>query len=404
MNKIKTKRIKSKKEKMLIKFDIVFIIICLIIARMNMDVSIIGTVSQYFNIYNGNFFACINIILAILWMLIIIILNKCFVLIAIYLAYRISRMKVIKENSKYEVIDNIEYYRERFKDITPTEISLITDLEIETKKDISASILDLYQKGIVDFDKNIIIVKNEENILRQSQRQLVNMLKNNDFSKESISNFERCCIKEAKENNYIKEKVNKDSKPNFTKNNKLISISTMAFIISLIMACIFIISPSGEKWFKNMERFDKYLEDGKTEIQIIQDNEEAKELYIKIISESGPIILLSTIFIVTFFILIGTPIYRKTRRKIYNKVEANNRYERTKESKILVEQIAGMKNYIHDFSLLSEKDKEYVMLWEEFLIYAVVLEENETIIKDICNYKNINLNKFNDILNFKNLI
>ena len=38
-------------------------------------------------------------------------------------------------------------------------------------------------------------------------------------------------------------------------------------------------------------------------------------------------------------------------------------------------------------------------MWEYFLIYAVVLEENETIINDICKYKNINLNNFNNIKN-----
>jgi len=104
--------------------------------------------------------------------------------------------------------------------------------------------------------------------------------------------------------------------------------------------------------------------------------------------------------ITTFFILIGTPIYRMVRRKIYKTIEGNNRYERTKESKILVEQIAGIKNYIHDFSLLSEKDKENVVLWNDFLIYAVLLEENEKIIDDICQYKNIDLNKFNNVKDY----
>ena len=51
--------------------------------------------------------------------------------------------------------------------------------------------------------------------------------------------------------------------------------------------------------------------------------------------------------------------------------------------KILMEQVFGIKNFIHDFSLLSEKEKEEVMLWNEFLIYAIVLEENSIIINEI---------------------
>lgn len=398
MKEIKTKKIKSKKEKTLIKIDIVFILVCLIIVKMNMKVSILGTLFEYFKIYDGNFIAFINIILVILWMLVILLISKCVVLIAAYLAFRISRMKVIKENSRYEVIDNIEYYRDRFNNITPAEISLITDLEIETQKDISATILDLYQKGIIDFYENNIIVKNEDKVLRLSEQKLIEMIKNNNFSKENIDNWKNSCIKEAQENNYIKVKIDKEKRPNFSKNNMVINISTKLFIISLILSLVFLFTPAGEKWYASLDEFDnKYAQEEKTELEIIENNQEAKELYVKIISDSGPIMILSTVMIMTFFILIGTPIYRKVRRKIYNKIEVNNSYERTREGKILVEQIAGIKNYIHDFSLLSEKDKENIVLWEDFLIYAVLLEENEKIIDDICKYKNINLNNFNNI-------
>lgn len=403
MKEIKTKKIKSKKEKTLIKIDIVFILVCLIIVKMNMKVSIVGTLFEYFKIYDGNFIAFINILLAILWMLVILLISKCFVLIAAYLAFRISRMKVIKENSRYEVIDNIEYYRDRFNNITPAEISLITDLEIETKKDISATILDLYQKGIINFYEDNIIVKNEDKALRQSEQKLVEMIKNNNFSKENIDNWKNSCIKEAQENNYIKVKINKEKRPNFSKNNMVINISAKLFIISLILSLVFLFTPTGEKWYTSLDEFDnKYAQEEKTELEIIESNQEAKELYVKIISDSGPIMILSTVMIITFFVLIGTPIYRKVRRKIYNKIEVNNSYERTREGKILVEQIAGIKNYIHDFSLLSEKDKENIVLWEDFLIYAVLLEENEIIVKDIYKYRNINqkiLSNIKEVIN-----
>lgn len=401
MKQIKTKKIKSSKEKLLIKIDIIFIIICLIIVRLNLKVSFIETTFEYFKIYNDNFIGFINILLALFWLLIILLIGKCFILIAIYLAFRISRMKVIKENARYEVIDNIEYYRDRFNNITPTEISLITDLEIETKKDISATILDLYQKKIIDFTDDKIIVKREDNNLRQSEQKLVEMIKNNDFSKENIDYWKDCCIKEAIRDNYIIEKNNSEKGPNFFKNNIVINITAIMFIISLVLSCIFILGSTGEKLYSTIDEFDKkYSEKDRTELEVIINNEEAKEMYVKIISDSGPLIILSTIMITTFFILIGTPIYRMVRRKIYKTIEGNNRYERTKESKILVEQIAGIKNYIHDFSLLSEKDKENVVLWNDFLIYAVLLEENEKIIDDICQYKNIDLNKFNNIKDY----
>ena len=147
---------------------------------------------------------------------------------------------------------------------------------------------------------------------------------------------------------------------------------------------------------EELERKDSGNESYLT-MENFQNDEEAMNLFMEFIYNSLPLFMIGTILFTTIFILLATPIYRFVRRKIYNKVKVNYKFERTKESKILVEQIAGIKNYIHDFSLLSEKDKEHVMLWEDFLIYAILLEENEIIIKDICKYKNINLNNFNNI-------
>lgn len=49
----------------------------------------------------------------------------------------------------------------------------------------------------------------------------------------------------------------------------------------------------------------------------------------------------------------------------------------------MAECIYGMKNFIHDFSNLSEAHKEQVVLWDDYLVYAVVLEENQQIVKEI---------------------
>ena len=42
-----------------------------------------------------------------------------------------------------------------------------------------------------------------------------------------------------------------------------------------------------------------------------------------------------------------------------------------------------MKNFIHDYSNLSEVEKDALVLWDDYLIYAVVLEENKKIVEEI---------------------
>lgn len=128
-----------------------------------------------------------------------------------------------------------------------------------------------------------------------------------------------------------------------------------------------------------------------TDMEYLLEHPEEKELYMELLTAMSPLLLFGTILLISIYSIVFIPLYRFIKRITHKVTETKNRYERTNESNILVEQIAGIKNYIDDFSLLSEKEKEHVILWEDFLIYAILLEENENIIKDIFHYKNMNL-------------
>lgn len=398
MKQVKTKRIKSKKEKMFILYDLLFLALCIIIMQLRSKGSIIGQYIEYLKIFQGNGMGILNVSIGYFWMIGLGLIVNNFIWIAVYMAFRISRMKVIRENSKYRVIDNIEYFRDRFHNITPTEISLIADLEIETKKDLSAAILNLYQKQIIDFSDNQIVIKNENISMRQSEKILVEMIRSNDFFAESIQEWKAKCIEEAKADKYIREKKDTQKGPDFKKSKKIISICVILLISSVLIGGLYIFSPEGEEWSKQVDLLSEFDIEGQSETEMMQNNEEARDIYIELIAKAGPIMLATTIMFISLFTLIGIPIYRGVRRRIYNQVEVNNRFERTEEGEILVEQIAGIKNFIHDFSLLSEKEKESIVLWEDFLIYAVVLEENEKITKDIFRYKNVNLDIWKNMI------
>lgn len=58
-------------------------------------------------------------------------------------------------------------------------------------------------------------------------------------------------------------------------------------------------------------------------------------------------------------------------------------YKRTPSGEIYTEYIYGMKNFIHDYSNLSEAEKDSLVLWDDYLIYAVVLEENKKIVEEM---------------------
>lgn len=132
---MKVKKIRTKKEIKLIKMDIAFIILCLI--WTNISLIIFNKTNLIEIILNKRYLAEYNLKLAILmggFGSIYLFISKTYLIVIIYIAYRLSRGNVINQNRKYEVIENIEYYREMFENLSAAQISMIEDLEIEEKK------------------------------------------------------------------------------------------------------------------------------------------------------------------------------------------------------------------------------------------------------------------------------
>lgn len=81
------------------------------------------------------------------------------------------------------------------------------------------------------------------------------------------------------------------------------------------------------------------------------------------------------LFYIPYIMLMGIIIY----------IERAFKY--TKEERIIVNKIEGLRRYIKDFSILNEKDKiEYVYLWEDYFILAIALGLNKETINYFYNY------------------
>ena len=382
---MKTRRIKNKKMNIIYILDLIVLAIC--VSRTTFIYFIIGV---YGALKSFNYEPIIVFLLSFytVWLYLLLLIFKNFLIIAIYLAYRIPRVRIVKNNSKYEIIENITYYREKFKNITPAEISLLTDLEIERKKDLSASILDLYNRKLINFEGKKIIINNYSNTnLRESEKLLLSMLENKNYDSYNMKLWQDLCIKEAIEDNLIKE--------NKVKPFSRLSIVSKCFIVllvSLLLGVCYVATPQFQNNYKDKEKFDEIVENLKESevITLIKTDKDFRDLFLRTYSGAMPLAIIGIIVFTSIAALISMPIYLKVRKITYKIVDKKDKYDRTKEGKILVEQIAGMKNFIHEFSNLSDKEKEAVILWSDFLIYAVLLEENDKIVKDIFNYKKVN--------------
>ena len=89
------------------------------------------------------------------------------------------------------------------------------------------------------------------------------------------------------------------------------------------------------------------------------------------------VVIIYTMYLIAYAVAIlsleGTSIMKSIMQQI----------KRTDYGNQMAECVYGIKNFIHDYSNLSMADKRQVVLWEDYLVYAVVLEENEEIVNEI---------------------
>ena len=398
------KRIKTKEQKRLIIYDIIFFVFLNIFTYIFHSKTIIDFVKECIS-YNQSG----NLVITFCYTIcgILNFLMSGIILIIVYLAFRLTKMKSIKQNTTYTQTYGIDYYRDKLPTLTATEISLITDLNIENKKDISASLLSMYQKGIISFENNKII-ENKEKVqsLNQSEKKLLEMLTSDKLDENEVKEWKKTCIDEAINEGYI-QKARKDRYSYLNKINKILKnvfkIWWITFIVLLIIVMINMIPSftnmyiSQFKELKSNTSINENTENtvnARTSAEINKISNSTIEDLHKLMED--PIFFtISVIHALSIPTLIYGIIYRKSKMVVVKANESlQNNYERTEKGNEIVEKIAGLKRFISEFSQLSQREKE------EIVTYAVLLEENEKIIKDIFSYKNLNIS----ILDYCNCI
>ena len=395
------KRIKTKEQKRLIIYDIIFFVFLNIYTYIFHSKTIIDFVKECIS-YNQSG----NLVITFCYTMcgILNFLMSGIILIIVYLAFRLTKMKSIKQNTTYTQTYGIDYYRDKLPILTATEISLITDLNIENKKDIAASLLNIYQKGIISFENNKIIeYKEKEQSLNQSEKKLLEILTSDKLDEHEVKEWRKICIDEAINEGYI-QKTRKDRYSYLNKINKILKnvfkIWGITFIILLIFIMIKMIPSFSNEYISqfnelksstsNNENIENTI-NASTADEINQFSNKTDEDLNELMKNPifFTILVIHTLSIPT---MIYGIIYRKSKMVVVKANESlQNNYERTEKGNEIVEKIAGLKRFISEFSQLSQREKEEIVLWEDFLTYAVLLEENEKIIKDIFSYKNLNI-------------
>lgn len=340
------KKIQSKSKNKWIIIDLLAVPSIIILTTILVIAS--GSVEEELSIFQGNAPIEYYIITLLFYTIPELVRN-----IVLYFVITIIIRKKEKSNLTYNTTTNINYFREPLKNLSPFDISILANLSIEDNKDIAATILWYQNKEYINIKDNKIIYNNNINY-SEKDKLFLNYL--NTKNKEYLNQYKTVTYSELLENNIIEE-------------NKFFNNISKIFAINFLTLCILYILT----------------------IFLILLNE-------FIIQNSiTKILILIFIIIISLFIT-----YKKVSTIIKIYINRKYKYIRTKQGNEITTYIHALQNYIHDFSNLKDANKEQITLWNDFLVYAIVLEENTKIIDDILNTTNNNhsINSLTTILEY----
>lgn len=252
-----------------------------------------------------------------------------------YIIYNIREKRKTKNAEKKIIIKNIDfkYYRDIIEKYSPATLSFILD-GMEFDKDLAASIIYLINKGYLELkqDNKITRTDKDNSGLSKDLKIICNSDVNHLLAYRRLKNKN---IKEQQE--------------------------------------AYIASQTNRQWMEQVEKEAK--EDG----LVIE-----RKKY-KITSILSILCIIETVYTLTienyglfFFSIFLFFLLVFLKMSAYDK----NKWVKTQKGYELYSKIVGLKNYIKDFSTLSEKELKEIEIWEDYLIYAIIFNNTSKLNKD----------------------
>lgn len=298
-------------------------------------------------IYLGSYSIIMFLLIMVIFM--IISLLKTFYLSVIYIGFKLACRHYHNEKLNKDDFKSDGYYREIISKYSPGELSYLDNFDLD-EKDIVATLMALELKKKIKIGKSIEIIDNSDYHLRESEKYILKSIKNNSLKDIDMIAFKKCII-----NNCIQDNLLEERQDVRTKIIKKIFICIFAFIVSIVC---FLCGPH----LLNT---------------IAKDN-------------SIMLILGMIIMVIVFFVMVIFPFTTFTYIMSYFKLNKLDPYIRSKKGKEMNLKLEGLRNYIKDFSSLDKKNYEELIIWEDYLIYSVILGQNTKVVKEIMGLKVLN--------------
>jgi len=316
-----------------------------------------------------------------------------------YYCKKLFRITRVHKNAKIKSNKNYEYYRDDLDKISPSVLMFTETMDIDTKKSISATILKLKLTGYIrEVNNKLQCTDKEDNELLETEKMILQSI-NNSFLDTKL--YKRLVEKETLDFKYIR----KNNGGKFVKILKILVTILMPIIIVISSIIfdnyvfkyyeIYVLDNVRYLKIKDEEEIDKlynneiididdyYHSEGivgdKTDVFYSYNLIRADKYEYSIVRKKAILDTLVPLSILISIIMIFVSIYMVIEQIIY----FNKSYIRTIKGNELLNKAYALKNYLKDYSLIKNRTEEELILWEYYLVYAVILDVNVKIEDEI---------------------
>ena len=262
----------------------------------------------------------------------------------IYLGGIVAIKQLYKEKTDITDKKHDTYYRNLLKEYSVAVLGYIKDFSTDTNE-LTATILSLQLKNKLELKDNKIKVL-DNNIEGLDNNEIYILESLDKKIPIDLITFSNKVLEDCHKNNLLEDKG--DSK------KKLIKKIILAILFLLIINIISIGAP-----------------------------------FLMTLVSNDPSSILTMLFLIIIFgcfmLDFISPFIVIPRIIVYHMANKANPYIRSKKAQEVNDKLNGLENFLKDFSNIKERSKDEINLWQDYLIYSILFNQNDDVSKDIMN-------------------
>ncbi len=279
-------------------------------------------------------------------------------------------MSRMRREATFDPTYDLTYYRDTLKGLTAVQVSMLADLRIEPREDAAATILALERRGIVSTEDEQVRVVDYSRLkgLSPSDRLLVQLATSGTLGATTYEQWAKLAEQEAIDGVHLKKIGEKQEAKDAGCLGLLYGCRTgcLLYSVTAVLGGLFI--------FTIGKDFMEVADTATNDLELINAMVENPMLLVAMLV----LLILSASFMVAFLF----PLIDAIRGLVENG-DASRYLRRTPLGEREAECVFGIRNYLRDFTKLSEADRHALMLWDDFLVYAVALGQNPQVVNEL---------------------